>query len=59
MDIYTPKGDLLVSMQSVASGQLTVSLDRNVYALSYELIHAADGRPEPSINHWMPPAPPA
>ncbi|QTO52554.1 hypothetical protein [Burkholderia latens] len=59
MDIYTPKGDLLVSTQGVASGRLAVSLDRNVYALNYELIHAADGRPEPSISHWMPPAPPA
>ncbi len=59
LDIYTPKGDLLVSTQGVASGRLTVSLDRNVYALNYELIHAANGRPEPSISHWMPPAPPA
>ncbi|WP_417696599.1 hypothetical protein [Pseudomonas sp.] len=58
MDIYTPKGDLLVSTQGVAAGKLTVSLDRNVYALNYELIHGADGRPEPSISHWMPPAPP-
>ncbi|AOE65081.1 hypothetical protein QZH45_12435 [Pseudomonas corrugata] len=59
MDIYTPEGDLLVSTQSVASGKLAVSLDRNVYALNYELIHGADGRPEPSISHWMPPAPTA
>ncbi|WP_260957927.1 hypothetical protein [Pseudomonas citri] len=59
MDIYTPQGDLLVSTQGVASGKLTVSLDRNVYALNYELIHGADGRPEPSISHWMPPAPSA
>lgn len=57
MDIYTPKGDLLVSTQGVAAGKLTVSLDRNVYALNYELIHGADGRPEPSVSHWMPPAP--
>ncbi|WP_338525251.1 hypothetical protein NUH87_06305 [Pseudomonas batumici] len=57
MDIYTPQGDLLVSTQGVVSGKLTVSLDRNVYALNYELIHSADGRPEPSISHWMPPAP--
>ena len=57
MDIYTPQGDLLVSTQGVVSGKLTVSLDRNVYALNYELIYGADGRPEPSISHWMPPAP--
>ncbi|WP_053154031.1 hypothetical protein [Pseudomonas sp. Pf153] len=57
MDIYTPQGDLLVSTQGVAAGKLTVSLDRNVYALNYELIHGADGKPEPSISHWMPPAP--
>ncbi|WP_448724163.1 hypothetical protein [Pseudomonas farris] len=57
MDIYTPKGDLLVSTPGVTSGKLTVSLDRNVYTLNYELIHGADARPEPSISHWMPPAP--
>jgi hypothetical protein len=57
LDIYTPKGELLVTTPGVASGKITVSLLRDVYALNYELIHGANGRPEPSISHWIPPAP--
>ena len=57
LDIYTPTGKLLVTTSGIASGKITVSLLREVYALNYELIHGANGRPEPSISLWLPPAP--
>jgi len=57
LDIYQPDGTILVTTRNVAAGKLTVSLLRDVYTLNYELIRGAANRPEPSVSHWIPPAP--
>lgn len=57
VDIYTPSGELLVSTPRVAADKLTVALNRSVFTLNYETIVGRDGRPEPSVSQWVPPAP--
>jgi hypothetical protein len=59
VDIYTPAGELLVGTPRVAADKLTVALNRSMFTLNYETIVGRDGRPEPSVSQWMPPAPQA
>ena len=57
LTIYTPDGAQLVDTPQVAAERLTVGLDRSVYTLNYETLQGHQGRPEPSISQWVPPAP--
>ncbi|MWC29868.1 hypothetical protein [Paenibacillus sp. MMS18-CY102] len=57
LDIYTPDGSFLVRTKGVAASKITVDLIRNVFTLNYETIYAPNGRPEPSVSLWIPPAP--
>ena len=58
VDLYEPDGTFLVSTPRVAADKLTVDLLRNMYTLNYEVILGKDGRTEPSVSLWTPPAPP-
>ncbi|WP_460503544.1 hypothetical protein, partial [Hymenobacter agri] len=55
--IYTPDGEQLVSTPRMAADKLTVGLDRSVYTLNYEVLLGPNGRTEPSVSQWVPPAP--
>ncbi|MCI1186942.1 hypothetical protein MON38_05885 [Hymenobacter sp. DH14] len=57
LTIYTPDGELLVTTPRMAADKLTVGLDRSVYTLNYEVFEGPNGRTEPSISQWIPPAP--
>jgi hypothetical protein len=37
---------------------MVVNTLRDLYTLNYELFLDADGRVQPSISMWLPPAPP-
>lgn len=58
VDIYEPDGSFLVSTPRVAADKITVDLLRNMFTLNYEVILGKDGRTEPSVSLWIPPAPP-
>ena len=57
VDIYEPTGNFLVSTPNFAADKMSVDLYRNLFALNYEIIEGKDGRPEPSVSQWIPPAP--
>lgn len=57
VDIYEPDGSFLVSTPRVAADKITVDLLRNMFTLNYEVILGKDGRAEPSVSLWIPPAP--
>ena len=57
VDIYEPNGNFLVETPNFAADKLTVDLMRNLFALNYEIFEGKDGRPEPSVSQWIPPAP--
>jgi hypothetical protein len=57
VDIYEPDGKFLVSTTGVAAAKIIVDTLRSMYALNYEVILGANGRPEPSVSMWLPPAP--
>jgi hypothetical protein len=57
VDLYEPDGTFLVSTPRVAADKLTVDLLRNMFTLNYEVILGKDGRTEPSVSLWIPPAP--
>jgi hypothetical protein len=57
VDLYDPSGKFLATTPNFAAARLTVDLLRNLFALNYEVLQGKNG-PEPSISHWLPPAPP-
>jgi hypothetical protein len=57
VDLYEPDGTFLVSTPRVTADKITVDLMRNMYTLNYEVILGKDGRTEPSVSMWIPPAP--
>ncbi len=57
IDIYEPNGSFLVATPGVAAAKLAVDLARNVYTLNWEALTGRNGRTEPSVSHWIPPAP--
>ncbi|HYH55049.1 MAG TPA: hypothetical protein VD772_00470, partial [Anseongella sp.] len=57
MNIYTPDGEFLVTTPKIAAAKLAVALDRSIYTLNYEAFLGKDGRTEPSVSMWIPPAP--
>ncbi|MFZ6677266.1 hypothetical protein [Undibacterium sp. Tian12W] len=58
MDLYDPAGVFLASTGNFTAARITVDLLRNLFALNYEVLAGKDGRPEPGISHWRPPAAP-
>ncbi|MBB3226351.1 hypothetical protein FHW69_000941 [Luteibacter sp. Sphag1AF] len=59
VDLYQPDGTFLTSTPRVTADKITVDLLRNMFSLNYEVIYGKDGRPEPSVSLWIPPAPSA
>lgn len=57
VDLYEPDGTFLVSTPRVAADKLTVDILRNMFTLNYEVILGKNGRTEPSVSLWIPPAP--
>jgi hypothetical protein len=58
VDIYKPDGSFLVTTTGVAAAKMIVDTLRNLYVMNYEVMLGKDGRPEPSVSMWLPPAPP-
>jgi hypothetical protein len=58
VDIYEPDGTFLVSTPGVAAAKIAVDLARAMYTLNWETLRGPDGRAEPSVSVWTPPAPP-
>jgi hypothetical protein len=58
VDLYDPSGAFLTSTRNFTAARITVDLLRNLFALNYEVLLGRNGRTEPSISHWRPPAPP-
>jgi hypothetical protein len=57
VDLYTPAGVFLVSTPNVAAARLVVNILRDLYTLNYELFLNGNGRVQPSVSMWLPPAP--
>lgn len=57
VDIYEPDGTFLVSTPRVAAARIAVDLARGLYTLNWETLIGPDNRTEPSVSHWLPPAP--
>jgi hypothetical protein len=58
VDLYDPSGAFLATTKNFTAERITVDLLRNLFALNYEVLTGRNGRTEPSISHWRPPAPP-
>jgi hypothetical protein len=58
VDLYEPNGAFLVTTPNVAAARMVVNTLRDLYTLNYELFLDANGRVQPSISMWLPPAPP-
>lgn len=57
VDLYEPDGTHLASTPRVAADKITVDILRTLFTLNYEVILGQDGRTEPSVSMWIPPAP--
>ena len=57
IDIYEPDGTFLVATPGVAAAKIAVDLARNVYTLNWDVLKGHNGRTEPTVSHWIPPAP--
>jgi hypothetical protein len=58
VDLYEPDGTPLVTTPNVTAAKFVVDILRNMFTLNYETIIGTNGRTEPSISLWIPPAPP-
>jgi CHRD domain len=57
VDLYMPDGTFLVTTPNVAAASIVVNVLRDLYTLNYEQFLDANGRVQPSISMWLPPAP--
>lgn len=57
VDIYEPDGAFLVSTPGVTADKITVDLLRNMFSLNFDSFIGPQGRVEPSVSLWIPPAP--
>src|SRR5581483_8997385 len=57
VDVYEPDGTFLVSTPGVTADKITVDLLRNMFSLNFDSFIGPQGRVEPSVSLWIPPAP--
>ncbi len=57
LNIYEPDGTFLVQTKNFAASKIAISLLQTIFTLNYEALIGENGRTEPSISQWLPPAP--